>query len=231
MWLSVYKKVLRLFVVLIDIAMGKIRPQVPYIWQGLYSLMIRVNTAHGLHFYRRAGRNNTIAKIQPIWEKNNKKQHLTAQNALHPREQPQLLLHVRRRELWEKWLLRWKWLCVCLCMCEYVCVRVSRGWIERHSVKKIFQKHFASVTLTRAVDWHALLDRNQNYQPICHALRMAWSSGRGLSGKWCCSRHSLSTMCVCICECVSAEDGKVFNQRFDWKTLVSLKIIILYTDV
>lgn len=69
--------------------------------------------------------------------------------------------------------------------------------------KKIFQKHFASVTLTRAVDWHALLDRNQSYQPICHALRMARSSGRGLSGKWCCSRHSLSTMCVYlwVCEC------------------------------
>lgn len=121
--------------------------------------------------------------------------------------------------------------CVCLCMSEYVCVWVSRGWIERHSVKKIFQKHFASVTLTRAVDWHALLDRNQSYQPICHALRMAWSSGRGLSGKWCCSRHSLSTVYVCICKCVSAEDGKVFNQRFDWKTHVSLKIRILYTDV
>lgn len=92
-------KVLGLFVVLIDIPVGKMSPQMPCIWQGLYSLMIRVNMAHGLHFYRRAGRNNTIAKIQPIWEKNNKKQHLTAQNAPHPRDQPQLLLHVRRGEL------------------------------------------------------------------------------------------------------------------------------------
>lgn len=93
------QKVLRLFVVLIDIPVGMISPRLPYIWQGFYSLMIRVNMAQCLHFYRRAGRNNTIAKIQPIWEKNNKKQHLTAQNALHPREQPQLLLHVQRGEL------------------------------------------------------------------------------------------------------------------------------------
>lgn len=60
------QNVLRHFVVLIDIPVGKMSPQMPYIWQGLYSLMIRVNMAHGLHFYRRAGRNNTIAKIQPI---------------------------------------------------------------------------------------------------------------------------------------------------------------------
>lgn len=93
------QKVLSLLVILIDIPVGKMSPWMPYIRQGLHSLMIRVNMAHGLHFYRRAGRNNTIAKIQAIWEKNNKKQHLTAQNALHPGEQPQLLLHVRRGEL------------------------------------------------------------------------------------------------------------------------------------
>lgn len=124
---------------------AKISPQMPYIRLGLYSLMIRVNMAHGLHFYRRAGSNNTIAKIQPIWEKNNKKQHLTAQNALHPREQPQLLLHVRRGELQEKWLLRWKWLCVCVfvhvrvCFCASVCGLEGGGWMERHSVKRSFR--------------------------------------------------------------------------------------------
>lgn len=140
-------KVLRLFSVLIDIPVGRKAPRMPCMWQGLYSLMIRVNMAHSLHSDGEVERNNTIAKIQPIWEKNNKKQHLTAQNALHPREQPQLLLHVQRGELWEKWLPRWKWLCVCLCMCECVCVLfcfcqcvwVGGGGIERHSVKRSFR--------------------------------------------------------------------------------------------
>ncbi len=96
--------------------------------------------------------------------------------------------------------------CVCACVSVFLCARECVCWrrTDRKALsKKIFQKHFASVTLTRAVDWHALLDRNQSYQPICHALRMARSSGRGLSGKWCCSRHSLSTMCVYlwVCEC------------------------------
>lgn len=63
------QKVLSLFVVLIDIPRGKINPLMPRNRQGFYSLMIHVNMAHCLHFYRKAERNNTIAKIQPIWEK------------------------------------------------------------------------------------------------------------------------------------------------------------------
>lgn len=47
------------------------------------------------------------------------------------------------------------------------------------------------------------------------------------------AQDTLCQQCVCvrICKCVSAEDGKVFNQRFDLKTHVSLKIRILYTDL
>lgn len=114
--------------------------------------------------------------------------------------------------------------CVCACVSVILCQCVGCRRMDRKALsKKIFQKHFASVTLTHAVDWHALLDRNQSYQPICLALRMARSSGRGLSGKWCFSRHSLSTMCVYLGVWVSAEDGKVFNQSFDWKTPCVLK--------
>lgn len=96
----------RLFVMLIDIRRGKQSSGLLSIGHKLNSLMIRVNMAHWLGLYKEAMRGkSTIAKIHPIRGKNNnnnKKQHLTAQNALHPREQPQLLLHVRRRELWEK---------------------------------------------------------------------------------------------------------------------------------
>lgn len=181
--------------------------------QGFYSLMIHVNMAHCLHFYRKAERNNTIAKIQPIWEKKNKKQHLTAQNALHPREKPQLLLHVRKRRTLGEVIAEME-MAVCmfvhvLSVFLFVCVTVCRvgcggkGMARKALSKKIFQKHFALVTLTRAVDWRALFDRNQGYQTIWLALGMARSSGRGLSGKWCCSRHSLSTTGVYLrlCEC------------------------------
>ena len=129
--------------------------------------------------------------------------------------------------------------CVCVCVCVCVWAResarerecVGRKRMDRKALsKKIFQKHFTSVTLTRAVDWRALLDRNQSYQPICHALRMARSSGRGLSGKWCCSRHSLSTMCACIlwvCECWGWQS---IQSKLWLKTLVSLNIRSLLAD-
>lgn len=86
-----------------------------------------------------------------------------------------------------------------MALCVFVPLYECVGWKRKDGKalsKKIFQEHFASVTLIQAVDWHALLDRNQSYQPICCALGMVQSLGRGLSGKWCCSRHSLSTTCV-----------------------------------
>lgn len=148
-WASL-QKVLSLFVVLIDIPRGKINLRMPCIRQGFYSLMIHVNMAHCLHFYRKAERNNTIAKIQPIWEKKNKKQHLTAQNALHPREKPQLLLHVRKRRTLGEVIAEMEMavcmfvrvLSVFLCVCVWLRVGwgvVGKGWLERHSVKRSFR--------------------------------------------------------------------------------------------
>lgn len=62
-------KVLRCFIALIDIPLGCTNLQMSSMWHSLDSLMIRVNTANSFRFYRRAGRNDTIAKIQPIWGK------------------------------------------------------------------------------------------------------------------------------------------------------------------
>ena len=120
--------------------------------------------------------------------------------------------------------------CVCACVSVFLCECVGWRRMDRKALsKKIFQKHFASVTLTRAVDWHALLDRNQSYQPICHALRMALSSGRGLSGKWCCSRHSVHNVCVFLSVWVLRMAK--YSIKLWLKTLVSFKIRNLFADV
>lgn len=206
----------------------------PRMWQGLYPLMIRVNMAHSLHFCgevrkkQHNSQNTTHLRAVGAGGNNNKKQHLTAQNALHPRERPQLLLHVQRGELWEKWLLRWKWLRVCLCMCETcVCVCAServrfcqcegRRRMDRKALsKKIFQKHFAWVTLTRA-RWLTCTSRQEpalsTWPPRIRNGTVLWEGP-----KW--QMMFLKTLSVnnvrVFWKCASAEDGKVFNQSFDW---------------
>lgn len=112
-------KVLRLFVVLIDIPVGKISPQMPYIWQGLYSLMIRVNMAHGLHFYRRAGKNNTIAKIQPICEKKQQETALNGPECTTPKGATSITVtRPKRRTLGE--VIAEMEMAVCVFVCVFV---------------------------------------------------------------------------------------------------------------
>lgn len=68
---------------LIDIPVVNISCHMPYMWRGFYSLVIRVNTAHGLQSYRKVGR-NTIAKIQPIWKKQQQETALNSPESTAP---------------------------------------------------------------------------------------------------------------------------------------------------
>lgn len=142
LWLSIMSKALRLFIVLIEIPVGHRSPLMPYMRQGLYSLMIRVNMAHSLHFHRRVGRNNTIAKTQPIWEKKQQETALNGPECTAPEGATSITVtRPKRRTLGE--VIAEMEMAVCVfvhvwvCFCAYVWV--GGGWIERHSVKRSFR--------------------------------------------------------------------------------------------
>lgn len=116
-------KVLRLFSVLIDIPVGRKAPRMSCIWQGLYSLMIRVNMAHSLHSDGEVERNNTIAKIQPICEKKQQETALNGPECTAPEGATSITVtRPKRRTLGEVIAKMEMAVCVCLCMCDCVCV-------------------------------------------------------------------------------------------------------------
>lgn len=121
-------------------------PQMPYIQQRLYSLMIRVNMARCLHFYRKTGRNNTIAKFNPFEKKTTR--NSTSRPRMHCTQGSNINYcytskekNSRRSDCWDGngcvcvFVHVW----VCFWMCLRVCVWFGRGWIERHSVKRSFR--------------------------------------------------------------------------------------------
>ena len=150
---------------MIYIPLGCTNFQMLTLWRALNSLMIRVNTANSLRFYRRAGRNNTIAKIQPIWEKKQQETALNGPECTAPWGATSITVTRPKRRTLEEVIAKMEMAAyvyvsvwqresggvgrggerervpvrVCVSVFSVSVWWVGGGWRERHSVKRSFR--------------------------------------------------------------------------------------------